>query len=191
MDNKKFLMQIEQYYNGNLKSNRVIIVGDTPNYLRKIGMDNLPIVIKKSTLSKCIREPRGSRSAHELDRVVIESIPMQIFYPILAVNEEKRNSVALITDYKDKHGNNILIALKKRTIVQNIPVNEIVSLYGRNNLATYLEKHNTSDINIINKEKAKSLASLLRLQLPTTLQAFDCIDNISPNSDTVKNESVK
>ena len=127
MDNKKFLMQIEQYYNGNLKSNRVIIVGDTSNYLRKIGMDNLPVVIKQSTLSKCIREPRGSRSAHELDRVVIESIPMQIFYPILAVNEEK----------------------------------------------------------------AKSLASLLRLQLPTTLQAFDCIDNISPNSDTVKNESVK
>lgn len=186
MDIQKYLEQIEQYYNGKLKSNQVIKVGDTPQYLTKIGVSSLPIVIKQSTLAKCIREPKGSRSAHELDRVMIESIPLQILRPILVVDEEHRNSVALITDHKDTNGNNMLVALKKQSNVQNIPVNEIVSFYGRNNLALYLAKHNPLDIHIIDSKKAKSLASLLRLQLPTTLQMFDCKHNIPPHSDTVK-----
>ena len=81
---------------------------------------------------------------------------------------------------------NMLIALKKQANVQNVAVNEIVSFYGRNNLALYLAKHCPSDIHIIDNKKAKSLASLLRLQLPTTLQMFDSEHNIPPNSDTVK-----
>ena len=111
---------------------------------------------------------------------------MQIFKPILLVDEEQRNSIALITDYKDKNGNNILIALKKHSNVQNIETNEVTSLYRRNNLAPYLAKHSPSDIHVIDNKKAKALASLLRLQLPTTLQAFDYDNNIPPPSSTVK-----
>lgn len=178
-DKQKYLEQIEQFYSGKLKSNQVIRIGDTPECLSKVGVMTLPIVMKQSTLAKCIREPKGSRSAHGLERTMIESLPMQMFKPILVIDEKQRNSVALITDYKDKNENNMLIALKIQSNVQNVIVNEVISFYGRNNLARYLSKHNLADIHIIDRKKANALASLLRLQLPTTLQMVDCKKDIT------------
>ena len=62
----------------------------------------------------------------------------------------------------------------------------MASFYERNNLALYLTKHNPLDTHIIDNKKAKSLASLLRLQLPTTLQMFDYRHTVPPHSDTAK-----
>ena len=71
---QKYLEQLDQFYNGELKSNQILKIGRTPKYLIDLGVADLPIVIKQSTLAKCIRKPRGSRSAHELNRTIIESI---------------------------------------------------------------------------------------------------------------------
>lgn len=179
---------IDKYYSGKLKSYQTVKIGNTPEYLQKLGAKPIPIVIKQSTLSKCIREPRGSRSAHGLERKMIESLPDQIRKPILVVEEKQRNSFALISDYKDKDGNNMLVAIKMNVAVQNITVNEVTSFYGRGNLETYIVKHHASEIHIIDNKKAKELASLLRLQLPTTLQALDYNHKISQEKSNVNPE---
>lgn len=142
-------------------------------------------------MAKCIRAPRGSKSAHNLSRAIIETLPTQILSPVFVVNEWQRNSFAIITDYKDQNKNHMLIALKLSSEVQNLTVNEIVSFYGRNNLKVYLEKH-MNEIHIIDNKKARSLASLLRLQLPTTLQVSDYENKISLQKENVnKNLSVR
>lgn len=69
-DKQSYLEQIDKYYKGILKSNQIIQVCTTPEYLQKLGAKPLPIVMKQTTLAKCIRTPRGSRSAHNLDRVM-------------------------------------------------------------------------------------------------------------------------
>ena len=184
-EQQRYLNQIEQFYNGRLKAHQVIKIGHTPDYLIKLGAKSLPIVMKQSTLAKCIRKPKGSKSAHNLSRAMIETLPVQILNPVFVINERQRNSFAIITDYKDQNENHMLIALKLESNVQNIAVNEIVSFYGRNNLKIYLEKQNEADIHILNSEKAKSLASLLRLQLPTTLQEFDSKNKIPSLKESV------
>lgn len=176
---KNYLETIDQYYNRKLKSYQIVTIGNTPEYLQKLGADALPIIIKQSTLSKCIRKPRGSRSAHELERKMIESLPEQIKKPILVVEEKQRHSFALISDYRDKDEKNMLVAIKMNVTVQNIAVNEVTSFYGRQNLEAYIGKHPASEIHIIDNKKAKELASLLRLQLPTTLQVLDYEDMVS------------
>lgn len=186
-----YLEQINKFYNKSLKSYQVIKVTDTPDYLIELGAEALQIIIKQSTLTKCIRPPKGSRSAHDLDRNIVEALPKQINNPILLINEYKRNSFALISDYKDKDGNNILIAIKLNVSVQNVTVNEITSLYGRNNLGIYIGKHSTKDIHIIDNKKAKQLASLLGLQLPTTLQAFDYVDKLPQQKENVNIKNQK
>lgn len=189
MDKTGYLRQIDKFYRKQLPANQVVQLGTTPEYLTRLGAEPLPIVIKQSTLAKCIRIPKGSRSAHSLDREMIESLPDQLEHPILAVEEKDRNSYALITDAKDKNGNHMLIALKLKNQVQTITVNEITSFYGRNNLDVYLGiKHDASDIHIIDNKKAKALSSLLRLQLPTTLKAFDYENKLASKRDFVKND---
>ncbi|MCI9462256.1 MAG: hypothetical protein HFI48_00025 [Lachnospiraceae bacterium] len=187
-EKQNYLRQIEKFYNGSLKSNQVIKIGNTPEYLIRLGAKPLSIVMKQSTLAKCIRKPKGSKSAHDLDRTIIETLPDQLLSPILVVNEAERKSFAIITDYKDKNGNNMLIALKLESNVQNMTVNEIASFYGRNNLEVYLNKHRKTNIHIIDNKKAKTLASLLRLQLPTTLQEFDYKNNISLQNESVNSK---
>ncbi len=185
---KAYLEQINKFYNRRLRSYQIIEIGDTPEFLQNLGAKALPIVIKQSTLAKCIREPHGSRSAHSLDRKMIEALPDQIRNPIIAVEEKQRNSFALISDYKDKMGNHMLVALKMNATVQNMVVNEVASFYGRQNLEIYLNKHDPSEIHIIDNNKAKQLASLLGLQLPTTLQALDYTDNLAQLQDKVNSD---
>ncbi len=185
---KAYLEQINKFYNRRLRSYQIIEIGDTPEFLQNLGAKALPIVIKQSTLAKCIREPHGSRSAHSLDRKMIEALPDQIRNPIMAVEEKQRNSFALISDYKDKMGNHMLVALKMNATVQNMVVNEVTSFYGRQNLEIYLNKHDPSEIHIIDNNKAKQLASLLGLQLPTTLQALDYSCNLAQSQDKVNSD---
>ena len=166
---------IDAYYNRKLKSNVIITVSDTPEYLQKLGFNDIPIIMKQRTLQKCIRKPHGSISAHDLDRRMIESLPEQIRNPILAIEERDRNSFALISGYKDKDGNNMLVALEMNVAYNNINVNEVKSFYGRNNLELYIKKHDPSEIHVIDNKKARQLASLLRLQLPTPSQVSDSI----------------
>lgn len=182
-----YLEQVDAYYNKRLKSNVIITVSDTPEYLQKFGLNDIPIIIKQQTLQKCIRKPHGSISAHELDRKMIESLPEQIRNPIWAIEEKDRNSFALISDYKDKAGNNMLVALKMNVTYNNINVNEVKSFYGRNNLDIYIKKHVPSEIHVIDNKKARQLASLLRLQLPTPSQVSD-YKNKLPQTETKVNK---
>lgn len=186
---KDFLRQIDKFYSGKLKSYQIIQIIDTPQFLQNLGAKKLPIVIKQSTLAKCIREPRGSRSAHDLNREMIETLPEQIKNPIIAVNEKERKSFALISDYKDKNGNHMLVALKINATVQNMVVNEVTSFYGRQNLEVYLGKHHPSEIYIIDKKKAKQLASLPGLQLPTTSQILDHSYNLAQPQSNVNTQN--
>lgn len=185
MKTGRYQEQLDKYFSGRLKSNEIIHVGSTPEYLVKLGASMLDIVMKQKTLIKCTRDHKGSRSAHELSRQMMESLPEQIAAPALVVEEKSRNSFALISDSRDREGRFMLTAIKLNATVQNIVVNEVTSFYGRENLRFYLEKHEKSEVHIIDMKKAKSLFTLLRLQLPTPSKVFDHVEMIAPASQIV------
>lgn len=56
--------------------------------------------------------------------------------------------------------------------------NEVKSFYGRNNLEVYIKKHDPSEVHVVDNKKARQLASLLRLQLPTPSQVSDYIETL-------------
>ncbi len=172
-----FLKAIDNYYNKKLDMNEFIPVGKTPEYLQKLGVENLDVVVKQSTIKKCIREPKGSISAHSLSRAMIESIPEQLYNPVFVVDETKRNSYALISDSLDQNGYPMLMAISLQKTILGVEVNEISSFYGRNNLEFYLkERHTVDEVYICDKEKAKMLSRFLRLQLPTAWKVLDHTD---------------
>ena len=70
--------QIDKYYRHKLRTFDLIYIGMTPDILVKYRAHRLPIVVQQSTITKCIRSRTGSRSAHEMPRNIIESLPDQI-----------------------------------------------------------------------------------------------------------------
>lgn len=166
-DKQKYLEQIERFYSRRLPSNREIVVFQyTPQYLIQLGAKQLPIVIKQSTVNKCIRLPKGSRSAHSLGRNIIEGIPDEIRNPIIVVKDKARNTLALICQGVDQDKNNLLVALQLNSLLYGNEINEIKSIYGKEHLSAYLRKQNTEDVYVINKEKAKMLSPSIGFQLP-------------------------
>lgn len=189
-DKQAYLEQIEKYYSHNLSRFDLIHIGITPDILISYGAEKLPIVMQQSTLTKCIRMQTGSRSAHELSRNIIETVPEQIQNPIFLVQDKERNSVVLITDAKDKERKNILIAIKLNERKGRIIVNEIKSIYGKNKLKEYLLKHiSLNQLHVIDNRKAEMLSRLVGFQLPQALTASSYNKNI-PLKEYKVNEKI-
>lgn len=144
------------------------------------------MVMQQSTVTKCVRKSTGSRSAHELSRDIIEKLPEQINNPVFLIKDEERNSIALISDERDIHDNNTLIAIRLNGKRKNVQVNEIKSVYGKTSLKEYLVKNiESKQLYIIDNKKAEKLSRVLGLQLPTTLITSNHNPNISSRSENV------
>lgn len=163
---ESFLQQIDKFYKSQLRSDALIYMGDTPKVLQDLGAEDLPLVMKQSNLRKCIRENRGSRSAHNMPRIIVEQIPNQLNSPIVVAKDKSRNAVAVILDCKDYDGNNILAAVHMGNSIYNKRFNEVKSFYGRCNLEPFLQKHlDAKELYVIDKEKAKKLSLTIGHQL--------------------------
>lgn len=136
-----------------------------------------------------IREPKGSRSAHFLERCNIELIPSILENPALLVMNAEENRLALITNDTNRQGYPLLLALKLNSIVQEKKVNQITSFYGREHCREYLERQ--EHVWIVDKEKAKQLSRLLRLQLPMTWKVLDYNTNLPQNPPPVNQNKEK
>lgn len=188
-DKQSYLEQIDKYYNKKLASHLLIEFGKTPEILQKFGAPDLPLVMQQSTLTKCVRKKTGSRSAHELSREVIETLPKQIENPIFLINDNARNSIALISDTIDRNSNYILIAIGLNETRKEMQVNEIKSIYGKTNLKEYLQKHSELEqLHIIDNKKAEMLSRLVGFQLPQALIASSYNKKISSAEENVNNK---
>lgn len=164
----------------------------TPDILVKFGAPKLPLIVLQSTLTKCTRKPIGSRSAHELSRNIIETLPEQIANPIFLIQDNARNSIALISDTEDKSGNKILTAILLDTIQHKNRVNEIKSIYGKTNLKEYLQKHmEENQLNVIDSKKAEMLSRVLGLQLPMALITSSYDKNITLRNQKVNSQKMQ
>lgn len=181
-----YLEQIDNYYNRKLKSYSLIELGMTPKCLVEYGVPELPLVMRQGTLTKCVRKPTGSRSAHELPRNVIESLPEQIENPIFLIKDKARNSIALISDSEDRNKNKILIAILLDSEQHANRVNEVKSIYGKTNLKDYLTQHiNKQELYVVENKKAEILSRVIGLQLPKALITSSYNQNIASENQKV------
>lgn len=185
-----YLEQINKYYNKKLKSYSIIELGMTPDILVSFGAPKLPLIMLQSTLTKCTRKVTGSRSAHELPRSVIESLPEQIKNPIFIIQDKTRNSLALISDAENQQGNKILTAILLDTIQHSNRVNEIKSIYGKTSLKEYLQKNiDLNQLSIVDNKKAEMLSRVIGFQLPQALITFNFDKNIASEQTKVNTQN--
>lgn len=179
MDKEKYTRQIDAYYKKRLRSYEMLSLGETPEVLTQRGVPKLPLVMKQSTLTKCVRKSTGSRSAHDLPRSVIEAVPDQICNPIFLLQDKESQSIALISDMEDRDRNKILIAIRLRELKDGVEVNEIKSIYGKTKLFEYLNRHmEKGQLEVVDTKKAESLSRVIGLQLPKALITSNHDNNV-------------
>ncbi len=153
-----YLEQIDKFYKGQLGSERVIQMGKTPDILLSLGVRQLPMVMKQSTLRKCIREPRGSRSAHQLGREIIEQLPERMEKPVWVIDNPAKQGLLLITEAEDIKYRKVVAAVCFNSSLKGMEVNEVKSAYGRENLYEFIKREKEAGhIVYENKTKARHL----------------------------------
>lgn len=184
-----FSLQIDKFAKGNMKVYEVISLGATPNILHLLGAESKELTMKQSVLRNSILpesdHTKGHSSGHEIPLEILKKLPEALRSPILIVNGQHPKTLIAITDLKNNQGKYIIvpIALDLRSV--DSTANKITSVYGKNNILSYLNKH-SNQILAINKEKADKLFTTIGYQLSKTTSAIYFNNSISYTMQNVK-----
>ena len=115
-------------------------MGNTPQILLDLGLDDYPITIRPTKLNSIYNETTtDGNNPHGLGELVKE-IPEALKRPLNVVQSTTRpDSIVVVTDLADKNGDIIIVSLKPNTkgqleidnISANKDVNKMTSAYGK------------------------------------------------------------
>ena len=193
-EDKNFAVKIDDYLSGKLPPNEVLRIGTTPNCIRATGAKAIPLVITQSVLANSMENIEASKTAsikhseqHDIQVDVIKSLPKLMRNPIMIIKGKLPDTIVLLSEAKNKEGQNIVVPMILDVKGQNGRVNRVTTIHGKKNLENYLNKViASSSIMAINKTKADKLFSDIGIQSPksTTIICFD--NSISYSMQNVK-----
>ena len=130
--------QVQGYFSndGTIKSSDSLYLGES----NINGVKDAPMYIPTSVITKAIRPPRGSRSAHALSQKNILSLQDSIKNAPLVINDPVRNSIVYVTADQDSAGNYIIVTLEKNNDLYGENAHKVTSIHGRENITAILEK---------------------------------------------------
>ena len=130
--------QVQGYFSndGTIKSSDSLYLGES----NINGVKDAPMYIPTSVVTKAIRPPRGSRSAHALSQKNILSLQDSIKNAPLVINDPVRNSIVYVTADQDSAGNYIIVTLEKNNDLYGENAHKVTSIHGRENITAILEK---------------------------------------------------
>lgn len=130
--------QVRGYFSndGTIKSSDSLYLGESSVE----GVDNAPMYIPTSVITKAIRPPKGSRSAHALSQKNILNLQEGIKNAPVIIDNPARNSIVYVTADQDSAGNYIIAALDKSNDLYGETAHKVTSIHGRESIAAMLEK---------------------------------------------------
>lgn len=180
---------LEEFDAGTLPRDRQIELGETPDALTMLGVEQLPISMSGSLLYK-------AREKHGLTTAELKQIPEALYNPVMIFDSSDRSTnfesgMVVLTQIRDKDGKPVIIALNLGKGSKRHQVNDIASIHGRRvkNIVDWIDE---GLLRYSHKKRALAFARFHRLQLPkkATLSErnSDIIIDESPN---VKPENEK
>lgn len=167
---RKFKDNVAKALNGEIKSNAVIKVCDTPMILKELGVSNLPIKMRIGLAANTTKAKGEARHAHDLTPEMLEQIPQALNEPVFVMKSATvADDIVVFTDIKDSEGRSVIVPLAiQKNIGRQDVANVIKSIYGRDNEDLFVTKNVLAE-NVLyaNTEKSPAWLREFRLQLPS------------------------
>lgn len=173
---KSFAQQLNDWVSGRFPKGDALVLGDTPEVLQKIGLDNLPLTINQKHIDYAIN---GTKNAeHTIGMDMLKQLPEALKEPIAIIASETHPDTSVIALLSLVHQGHQIIAPiyingKSRQNGAIIDTNLAASVHGRRNaitrlLANAVEKESNGNTAIFywNKEKANALLQQARDTMP-------------------------
>ena len=183
--------QVRGYFSndGTIKSSDSLYLGESSVE----GVDNAPMYIPTSVITKAIRPPKGSRSAHALSQKNILNLQEGIKNAPVVIDNPARNSIVYVTADQDSAGNYIIAALDKSNDLYGETAHKVTSIHGRENIAAMLEKlGDDATIFIKNENKLNRMLPGNQILKSLALRAKVELDNnsVSGHGENVKSPTL-
>lgn len=183
--------QVRGYFSndGTIKSSDSLYLGESSVE----GVDNAPMYIPTSVITKAIRPPKGSRSAHALSQKNILNLQEGIKNAPVVIDNPARNSIVYVTADQDSAGNYIIAALDKSNDLYGETAHKVTSIHGRENIAAMLEKlGDDATIFVKNENKLNRMLPGNQILKSLALRAKVELDDnsVSGHSENVKSPTL-
>lgn len=178
---KTFAEQIDDWKQSKIPKHDTLIVGQTPEVLRKIGMAALPMTIDQTHVGYVLN---GSYNAdHPFSETEFKNLPDLIGDPvaITASRSHRDTSLVVVIEMKSTNGKQAIasVAVNRygKMNQERIDAYAITSVHGRNNTISMIQQAAQDEANgnmsvfYWNKNKATTLPRRQELQLPKGPQA--------------------
>ena len=178
--------QIDDYFKSKnkrklIKSSDTLYLGETNNLFGEDGVNELPLALPQSEITKAMRRKRdsNSRSAHDMTETDIRDIRDGIDTARAVLYNPDRNSVVYITS-NDSGGFPVVVAAKLNHNLNGDMAHTVTTIHPRESIESLLFNLPASAKIKIKNEFASELASKGILQSPKLLAKVEFIDdNIS------------
>lgn len=156
-DASRFRRELQDYIDGKLDRRHVFRLGTTPEVMRLVGVDELPIELSASVLER-------KEAKHGLVLDDLKNLPHELANPIAILqSEQKGDSIVVLTELPTVSGNTLIIAVDLNKKFGKFEVNSIRSVYHKNNSGIQRWVDN-GDLLYINTQKKPHWLKLPLLQ---------------------------
>jgi len=163
--NSQFNNELQQQIEGILPKGHIYNLGYPSENLLSVGLPNLPIELKASRLEN--KSNVGYKNKHPFELSEIKDLPKAINNPIAIFKstKPKDNSNIILTELKDKNGNNFVVVIRFFKSPNgnriNVEVNDIRSVYPKDRVEEIMNwiRSGSKLVKWLDKEKALNFVS--------------------------------
>lgn len=185
-----FSQTIDDFLEGKINSSDHIFVCSTTEVMKVCGADDLDVMIYQNTIRKILSNDFNEfEHPHNLSLESLKQLPTQLQKPMMVFKGSHEGSIVLVTDLQNENSEQIIISCELDSGSQWNKINRITSMYGKENIANYLNTQIKKD-NLIGCQKniAKQMLHSVGLYLPSENTFIDYTDIISNSNQNVNNQ---
>ena len=205
---KPFAEQVDDWISGIIPKQDTLLLGGTPDILKKIGFSNLPITIDQSHMRKMLGDPqkggKPKNDDHNLGVDFVKSLYERIRNPVAVIQNRTNSDSSVLVIFADKNVNAdnrpIIGAVSVTTggKINGITIDSthLSTVHSRGNLLQLIEdavdKQHNGEVGVfyVNK-KSLSLLEPNQSQVLGTLNGDGLLQSIHDAGSTVKSQYIE
>lgn len=182
---KDYLDNLEDAYNGKLDPRRMLLIGNTPKVLQRLGAGKLQFYINAGKIAKIRHEHP------EITLDILRKIPEELHVPVAVMRSSSRstnpNGFVVLTSIQDENTKPVIAAVHVDVFKVDRDINEVASIYGKRDAETL----NGLKYLYLDTERAPGVSLSIGLQLPVEETLQEPKVSILHDSDIFKSNSTK
>lgn len=190
VDTRIFSKDLDRFEARAIEPRQILNVGRPSDVLQKLGAENLLMVMRQDVADKVLH---GKQDRPGLSKEALAKLPVELDAPVMAFDSsDQRKSLVLLTSLVDAKGQPVIGAIHLSKVLGRVEVNDIASLYGKDDLRWFLEQVGEGRLRYYDRKKLIAWQRSNRLEMPNEMPTQSASGHkVLTDADVVKAEDAK